>query len=482
MTGETITGSSDNITGSMLFCEYSPTITPDGKMLIYQSRGYGDNVYKLHVKYRTPLGWTPAVYLRSVNTLENTGGPFVTYDQNSLLLTSDQAGGKGDADLWISTRNDSTWGAPVNMGSPINTSGYEGFGSLSPDGNTLYFVRDGLDKQPYKGEKFALFMAAKKNGVWSEPVRMPSPVNSAYSDFAPVILADGKTLIFSSARPGGFGGFDLYKTECSENGKWSMPVNLGPEINTEFEDRSVAIPASGDMLYHTRPIDAAGKIYRIVATPLPPVLRHTSVVILGGTVSDSTDTGRKLHAVITITDVDDNGKQVIESNKGDGAYHIVLNKGKMYDAAVSCAGYMFYSTTFDLRNVDKFSEIMKDITLDAVRVGGMISMNNLYFKTNSAIILPESRFELKRVSDFLKENPKMNVEIRGYTDDRGSASYNMKLSYRRAAAVYNYMVKNGISSRRMSVRGFGEDKVSAKSKDTETRSRSRRVEMGIMSM
>ena len=105
------------------FSEYCPTISPDGKMLIYQSQGLGDRVFKLHMKYRTAHGWTTPVYLQLANTNLNTGAPFITYDQNYLILTSDQTGGEGGADIWVSPRKKLVWGRPVNIGAPVNTAG-----------------------------------------------------------------------------------------------------------------------------------------------------------------------------------------------------------------------------------------------------------------------------------------------------------------------------------------------------------------------
>jgi OmpA-OmpF porin, OOP family len=439
--------------------QHSPTVSPDGKMLIFQSDHESPGTYDCVVKFKTGLGWTPPVPLLFANTKMNTAGPFITYDQNNLLLTSDQKGGKGDVDLWIAKRGKSLWGKAVNLGSPINTAGYEGFGSISPDGNTLYFTRECNEK---KGkDKFCLFKSAKVNGQWTEPVRMPAPVNSEYSDFAPIVMANGTTIIFASNRPGGRGGYDLYKTEMMSGGAWSEPVNLGEEINTRYDDRIVSVPASGDVIYCSRPEEKGGKlVYRIKTVKLPVEMKHSSVITIAGVVTDRNDPAKTVNAEIRVTDVQTRTTQVIWSNNEDGKYFIVLNKKKAYDVSVSKKGYLFYSTRFDLGDVAKFDAVVRDIELTPIEKGSSIVLNNLYFKLNSDNVFDyqKSQFELDRLARLMQANPGMKIEIGGHTDTTGAEMYNRTLSEKRAQAVYGFLVGQGIKKSRLLVKGYGYSK------------------------
>jgi OmpA-OmpF porin, OOP family len=464
------------------YSEYSPTISPDGKMMIYQSEGLGDGVFRLHVRFKTPLGWSQPMYLLFANMELNTGAPFITYDQNHLLLSSNQQGGVGGVDIWMAERQKLVWGKPVNIGRPINSEGYDGFASLSPDGNTMYFVREFDNKIDPKDDKFCIYTSVKKEGAWTEPVMMPAPINSRYSDFAPVILADGKTLIFSSTRPGGYGGYDLYKTEMMSNGRWSEPVNLGPTINTKFHDWVASIPASGDVIYQAKPADKDGSVYRIKSTPIPDSLRQSSVVTVAGSVLRKGRPDVPVSATITITDVDNGDIQTIETNRSDGKYHIVLNKGRLYDVSVTGRGYTFYSSTFDIRKSDKFSAIMRDIELELLEPGAKITLNNLYFKFNSAEILPESVLELNRVIRVLKANPGMMIEIAGHTDSTGAKDYNDRLSTKRAHAVNTYLVNNGIEKKRMIIKGYGFNRPAVSPENRDLVAKNRRVEIEILSI
>ncbi len=101
------------------YSEYSPTVSADGRMIVYQTDRVGESKYKLYTKFRTLLGWTPPIHLIFANSrIDDDGGPFITYDQNYLLLSSDKPGGQGDVDLWISRRKAAcgarrkTWAGP----------------------------------------------------------------------------------------------------------------------------------------------------------------------------------------------------------------------------------------------------------------------------------------------------------------------------------------------------------------------------------
>ncbi len=458
--------------------QHSPTVSPDGKMLIFQSDHESPGKYDLVVKFKTGLGWTPPVPLLFANTRMNTAGPFITYDQNYLLITSDQKGGQGDVDLWIAKRGKALWGKAVNLGAPVNTAGYEGFGSISPDGNTLYFTRECNEK---KGkDKFCLFMSTKVNGQWTEPVRLPEPVNSEYSDFAPIIMADGTTIIFSSNRPGGHGGYDLYKTEMMGNGAWSEPVNLGAEINTAYDDRIVSVPASGDVIYLSRPEMKGGRlVYRIHTAKLPAEMRHSSVITVAGVVTERNDSAKTISAEIRVTDVQTRATRVISSNSEDGKYFVVLNKKKVYDVSVSKKGYLFYSTRFDLGDVTRYDAIIRDIELTPIEKGSSMVLNNLYFKLNSDNVFDyqKSQFELGRLVSLMQTNPRMKIEIGGHTDTSGTEAYNKTLSEKRAQAVYGFLVGHGISKNRLAVKGYGYSKpLSSGSAE-----KNRRVEITVIS-
>lgn len=465
------------------YSEYSPTISADGKTMVFQADIDQPKQYKIYAKQKIFDKWSKPALLDSINSKYADGGCFITYDQNYLIFTSDRKGGMGNCDLWISQRKGDIWSEPVNMGAPINTAGYEGFPSLSPDGNTIFFVRECPEKKECK-DKFGIFFSEKADGKWTEPKKVPAPINTEYCEFGPVILADNITLIFSSTRPGGYGGYDLYKSEKTANDGWSKPVNLGSFINTKGEESLVAIPASGDIMYYAKGInDMKDGPLRIFSVPIPESLQQSKVVMVKGTVRDKRNTSKKLFAEISITDLKHEGDPIIiNSNKEDGTYIVILSKGKVCDFSVKSPGYMFHSKKIDLAKLEKYKEINEDIFLEPIVVGANIILTNMYFEFKKFKLLKESKYELDRIILMMKENPTIKVEISGHTDNVGSDEANQKLSMQRVQEVINYLVKHGIDKNRLVGKGHGKAKPIVSNDTEDGRKENRRVEILILSI
>ena len=463
-------------------CEYAPTISADGNTLIFESDREQSYEWRLYITHKTESGWSEPLRMDNVNSSGWDGGPFLTYDQNYLIISSDRDGGLGHNDIWISKRLGEKWTTPENMGAPINSSGYDAFASLSNDGKTLYFMRYAEDNAKCeKTHHYDLYFSQKKDGEWSEPQKLPFPINSEYCESHPIILADAKTLIFSSIRPGGLGGYDLYKSEKQDDGSWSDPENLGSFINTTKDDRLVSIPASGDIMYFTSGEDESDDD-DLYSVPIPVEARATTVITVTGTVAD-TKIKKPLTAEITIFDVETaKDTTVIQSNEVDGKYIVILNKGKIYDVSVSSEGYTFRSTQFDLRELEDYQEYTHDILLEPLETGSKFILNNIFFDVDSDVLLDVSKFELSRVIKLMRENSSMIVEISGHTDSTASEAYNIDLSKRRAKRVVNYLIDNGINNKRLSAKGYGESQPIAANSTEEGRSKNRRVEFRIQYM
>jgi outer membrane protein OmpA-like peptidoglycan-associated protein len=144
-------------------------------------------------------------------------------------------------DIYQSIKVDGKWNTPLNLGKPINTPEHDAIVALSPDGNTMF-----LYKASGEGD---LYYAKKTKKGWTKPESLGSNINTKYSETSISVTADGKTIYFSSNRPGGFGGFDIYKSERKENGRYDRPENLGPVINTSDDDDSPFIHPDGVSLY-----------------------------------------------------------------------------------------------------------------------------------------------------------------------------------------------------------------------------------------
>ncbi len=181
--------------------------------------------------------------------------PVITADESVLMFTSRRDGNIGGVkepyrnanelfdreDIYQSNKMDGKWSQPLNLGKPINTAEHDAIVALSPDGNTMFLYKSSGDGDLYYSKKTAK--------GWMKPESLGSNINSKYSETAVSVTADGKTIYFSSNRPGGFGGFDIFKAERKENGRYDKPENLGPTINTSDDDDSPFIHSDGVSLY-----------------------------------------------------------------------------------------------------------------------------------------------------------------------------------------------------------------------------------------
>ena len=186
---------------------------------------------------------------KEVNSKASDYVPVIKADESEMVFTSTREGTTGDVkdqngeffkDIYISKNVNGKWSAPKNMGGPINTDQHDASIGLAPDGTQLFLYRDDNGGDIY---------ISKLNGiVWDKPKPFKE-INTKYSELHCSITPDGKTLYFNSDRPGGYGGFDIYKISKDNKGKWSAPVNLGTNINTEEDEDSPFIFPDGTTLY-----------------------------------------------------------------------------------------------------------------------------------------------------------------------------------------------------------------------------------------
>ncbi len=195
---------------------------------------------------------TPTNLGPTVNSGATEVNPEVSADGLVLLFNGERLGGYGQSDLWVSTRatTDDDWGAPVNVAPPVNSSHYESGPSISVDGLCLYF--DGVQPGGYGDRDIWVTMQETTNYPWGEPVNLGSTINTSYYEGDPDVSADGLMLFFTSSRPGGYGDRDLWvSTRPTLSDSWGTPVNLGSTVNTSWYDGDPEVSADGLMLFFT---------------------------------------------------------------------------------------------------------------------------------------------------------------------------------------------------------------------------------------
>ena len=472
---------SQNLGGAInsQYDESMPCISGNGRVIIYQSNrivggeealegGTGEENWDLWVSYRTDAGtWTAPAILEGVNSDYFDGHASLSSNGKKLYFVSNRPNGGEDMNIWFTRLRDGVWKKPLKLTKTINTSERETFPSIGPDGKTLYFTR-----------KDGIYVAKRVNYRWQKPRRLPRAVNSGNDEAAPAIHIDGRTLYFSSKRRGGRGGYDLYLSR-KRGRRWGRAVNLGAEINGPGNDLFVSIPGSGKFLYYSseRPGGFGGEdIYQV---PLPPDLGPQGITLVNGKVFH-VPSRKPVRAKIEIIDLKKRKVVAAKRTNRAGRYSFVLNSGQRYGVVVSAGGFYFISAYFDLRKEKHYREINKNFAMVALGQPGKLTLNNIFFARGSARILRESRFDLDRLVSLMKKNSYVKLEIGGHTDSRGGKAYNKKLSRKRAQSVRKYLVKGGVAASRLKAVGYGDEKPIASNETEKGRAQNRRTEFVII--
>lgn len=344
------------------FTEYAPSVSADGKTLIFESDRQGD--WKLFESRRNGQNWSVPTAIPKITTTffekAPLGGPCLSYDGNLLFFSANGKDSDGHEDIYYSIREKSGWSAPMNLGKPINSVDSEGYPSLSANGKYLYFARAKYifgDKKDPQQRCYRIMRAERgADGKWQTAVELPSPVN-LICEKAPRILPDGKTLMFSSIRKNGQGNFDIYKCEWQEEkGTWSNPVALD-FLNTSGPDQFVAVPACGEIIYYVKD----GDIYT-AAVPIE------AVATIQGYITDSTS-NNGLSAKILVSEVSNPDKIIAEftSDALDGRFSAVLTPNGKYNFEINESGYYRKKVVVDLSAKKDCETFEQDFKLNPLR-------------------------------------------------------------------------------------------------------------------
>lgn len=180
-----------------------------------------------------------------------------------------------------------------------------------------------------------------------------------------------------------------------------------------------------------------------------------NLTLLKGTVVDE-ESKKPIEARIEIFNNDSNLLvSAFRSNASTGKYLVSLPSGVNYGINVNADNYLFYSENINLTSAEGFQEIVKNIELRKIRIGNSMILNNVFFEFDKANISPQSKPELDNIKKLMLDYEKLMIEISGHTDSIGDYKYNLKLSQRRASAVVNYLIKEGVDPSRLMAKGSG---------------------------
>jgi outer membrane protein OmpA-like peptidoglycan-associated protein/tetratricopeptide (TPR) repeat protein len=457
--------------------EYFPTISLDGKHLVFTRRVNGINE-DFFQSDRTANGWTSAkALLGNINSNSNEGALNISQDGQLLIFTGcNFQNGFGSCDLYMSFATPDGWSSPENMGPNFNTEFFESAPSLSPDKRDLYFTSN----RPggYGGNDMYVCHRGD-DGRWSKPENLGPSINTPGDESWPFIHADNTSLYFTSNGLPGYGGDDLFVVRKTATGEWGIPENLGYPINTIENEGSLVVAADGKTAFYASDrSDSRGQM-DLYSFELRDDIRPARTIWVKGKVYDK-KTGKGLPSSVELGDL--GNKRIVSKLQTDetGNYLTTLPMGKDYAFNVNRKGYLFYSENFMLSLPSADSVYQIDIPLQPIEANASIILKNIFFDVNKYELKPSSQIELDDVVKLLKENPTVFIQINGYTDNVGKPADNLLLSENRAKSVVNYLKSKGIDPKRLSYKGYGDAQPVSSNATEAGRAQNRRTELKVL--
>lgn len=466
---------------------------------------------------------------------ESDFGAFLTNENELYFVSTRNTSNKKDRwndqnylDIFKTTRNNDGTFNEVNLVKELNTPFHDGPVSISNDGNTIFFARDGLSEGKYEvsinktkiGQQ-GLYKAVKIDGKWVQIEALPfNSIN--YSVTCPSLSKDGKTLYFSSNMPGGLGESDIWKVAIESNG-YGKPENLGDKINTSdrenfpfiTEDNDLYFASSGRQGYGAYDIfkinlstsEAAVNLGKPVNSEKDdfsfsfnksqdigyfssnrsdldaiysalPICKASSIV----TVTNKKSGQIIADAVVAISDSNGNILSSIPT-KADGKVNFDLLCNTEYLLKISAKNYEEKSVIIPKTTSGEHAIAAQLDPLEVIITDTEVLLKNVYFDFNKSNITSQGATELDKLIKVMNDNPNIVIFVKSHTDSKGSAQYNLKLSEERAQSTVQYIISKGIDSERISGKGFGSTvpKVQCGSDCTEEQhSQNRRSEFAII--
>ena len=471
--------------------EYLPMLTADEQLIVFtrmkpkavQHPGIGSNNFEedFYTAEKSNHAWSLSRPVGPpINTPLNEGGQCLSPDGHSIYYTGcDRPEGMGSCDIYFSRRTGNKWNDPVNLGSKVNSKEWDSQPSIAFDDNTLYFT----STRPGGFGGSDIWKCVKgPDGSWGSAVNLGPVINTPKNENSPFIHTDNRTLYFSSDGHPGMGDADLFLSRLDSNGQWQPPVNLGYPINTSGEEFSLFVSTDGrNGYFSTDRLKGFGSL-DLYSFEMDPGIRPLVVSYVKGTVYSYSDK-KPLQAAFEIID-NETGKVVVKSNtdRETGEFLVCLPSGKDYGLNVSKEGYLFYSDHFSCKDPSGMKNAyLVSVEMKKAVAGEKVILKNIFFETNSFDLKSESFPELGKLIAFLTASPNIKIEISGHTDQVGDEKSNLVLSEKRARAVYDYLVKAGIPASRLSSKGYGESKPVSGNETEEGKALNRRTEFRIIS-
>jgi len=385
----------------------------------------------------------------------NQAGDYMIVTRN--IYTKDKL---NDNKLWLYESHlidNSYWDDPTPL--YFNDKNFStGQASLSPDGKIMYFVSD----RPGGFGGTDIYKTVKGiDGKWSVPENLGPKINSEGNEMFPYYDAKGNYLFFSSNGWPGLGGLDVFVTKVKRDGSYTKPQNLGAPINSNRDDFGFIYKQDGSGFVSSNRAGGKGDDDIYSYKNMPNFQDKIKECYLSGTITDKTTQEPLAYAQVILTDAAGNKLKEVET-KADGKYDFGIDCGNVYNVLVLRQPYNEAKANIDTKTYDT-PNIVKDFALE--KPGEKLLEKDqlcdhkiapIYYDLDKFYIRFKDKLKLDKIVALMNKYPEMKLEVSSYTDSRASKPYNVKLSKNRTMSAINYLTSHGISKDRLVAKWFGE--------------------------
>ena len=458
--------------------DFLPWQSLDGEQLLFTSNRPGGldptgraGLFRedLWQSRRLPDGsWESARLLERLNTQASEGGASQSADGRLLVFGAcDRPLAPAGCDLLLSQWLGESWSPPQSI-ELVNSSWWESQPALSAEGRWLIFASN---RPGGLGGRDLWLSQMDSLGSFGQPVNLGAPVNSPGEEAGPFLHADGRSLYFSSDGHEGLGGLDLFLSRLGEDGRWSAPVNLGSPFSTKDPDLGLCLDASGRRaLFSSR---REGQDLDLFEAILPECCPAEARRLLRGRVVEE-GSGRPLSARVRLEpllgpqpewcsqEADALGRFTLVAPEGDGLL-FADHPGHLY----AC------------RWIQGSQHDSLLVELTPLGPGKRMVLESIHFAFNEAKLPDHAHRVLEPLRRLLDQHGELIAELRGHTDDVGSARHNRELSLRRAQAVGAWLVAHGVQKEQITCMGAGASEPLIPGENEAARASNRRTELWL---
>ncbi|ANQ50898.1 OmpA family protein [Flammeovirga sp. MY04] len=467
--------------------DFAPVLSADEKTLIFTSRRpdskggdidpidglYYEDVYIAH--HDEEGVWQKAKNIgTTVNTKGHDAAVGISPSGNSLFLYRNTGSHSGD--LYLSQWNGKDWSRPLELSKDINSDNWETHASLTADGKSLYFTSNRSQKDAHGGKDIYV-IHKEEDGSWGKAENLGPVINTEYDEESPFIHPSGKVLYFSSKGHNGMGGYDIYSSEWNESTKaWSTPKNIGYPINTAGDDVFYSISSDGQRGYFSsiREDSYGGQDIYMAIVPSETV----QSIALVGEVRDATS-NNLVEAGLSVVE-NDVKEEIITASAEGGKYLFYLEPDHNYGFRVLQSGYLFHSKNINIKEIDQYLEINDIVKLKRIAPQEREELNNIFFD-DQLNITEQSEAELNDLANFIKnvEEYKIGIHVHEALSDKDSASV-MEYTQDKADKIAKELISRGVDVDKLEVEGFGWQHPIASNNSKLGRLKNQRIEYVIL--